>query len=296
MALVCGSAVHPMETRAATIAVLAASDVEAYRQAIDGLKSGMHDPSTAIRVFPLENKGGKPGIPAAFAKEPRTVVVAMGSEARRALSEAPVSSPVVYTMALRSDAAQAGPLQQKTVATITLDVPVEALAARLKEIFPGKVRLGIIRQTEWAGPSSARLQADARQCGLAATVAECRKAEDLQRVFLSLKDKVDFVWCLPDSSLYNGTSVQALLIASLNNRIPVVGFSASFVRAGALFGMYPDFRAVGGQTAEVIQNYLADRPVANEAAPRTFEVAVNQRVARLLGLQPAVSKEVMVFR
>jgi ABC-type uncharacterized transport system substrate-binding protein len=294
--LVCSTNLYPLQTRPSTVAVLAAPDVEAYVQAIGGLKSGMGNSSTAIRVFPLEKRGGKSAIPGALVKEAHSVVVAMGSEAARALSESPVDAPVLYTMALRADSRLARSGRQKTVSTITLDVPMDALAARLKEIFPGKVRLGVVRQTEWPGPSVVRLQADARQAGLVLVVAECQRAEDLLRVFLSLKDKVDFVWCLPDSSLYNSATVQALLIASLNNQIPVVGFSASFVRAGALMGVYADFRDIGSQTADVIQNYLGDRPVASVQSPRTFEVAVNQRVSRLLGLQPALAKEVVLFR
>lgn len=288
--------VYSLETRPATVAVLAASDVEAYAQAIEGLKSRMRDGSAAVRVFSLERRAGQPGVPAALVKEPKILVVAMGSEAARALSESAVEAPVVYTMTLRADAALVPAPHQKMVSTITLDVPVEALAARLKEVFPGKNRLGIIRQTQWKGLTAARLQAEARQSGLTATVVECGRPEDLLRVFLSLKDKVDFVWCLPDSSLYNSATVQALLIASLNNRVPVVGFSASFVRAGALLGVYADFREIGSQTADVIHSYLADQPVASVQAPRSFEVAVNQRVARLLGLQPALSKEVLLFR
>jgi ABC-type uncharacterized transport system substrate-binding protein len=294
--LITGAHVYPADMRTTTVAVLASPDVEAYRQAIDGLKAGLRGGPAVLRVFALESSGGKLSLPAAFVREPRTLVVAMGSEAARALSESPVEATAIYTMALRADVSPAGASRQKIVSTISLDVPMDALAVRLKELFPGKNRVGIIRQTEWRGPSSTRLQADARQAGIVAVIADCRKAEDLLRVFLSLKDKVDFVWCLPDGSLYNSATVQAVLIASLNNRIPVIGFSASFVRAGALLGVYSDFHCVGAQTAEAVQNYLADRPMPAQQYPKTFETAVNQRVTRLLGLQPTPSKEVALFR
>ena len=285
---------HASPSSPVVVGVLAAPDVEAYSEAIEGLKAGLHDPSVIVRVFPLEKNAATPSIPAALTRERPRVVVAMGSEAMRALEEAPIDAPVLYTMALRADMRVSGAARQKTIASIPLDVPMEALAAHLKEVFPGRGRLGIIRQAD--GQSPAPMPADARQYGLTIVMAECRKPEDVLRAFLSLKGKVDFVWCVPDGSLYNSATVQPLLIASLNNRLPVIGFSASFVRAGALLGVYAPFRGIGGQAAETVHAYLADGAVTGLQAPRNFEVSVNQRVARLLGLQPELSERVVLFR
>ena len=295
--LAAATGLHPAALAAqTTIAVVTTSDVEAYAEALDGLKSGLAGVSAEIRVFQLEKKGGKPSVPATFVAPQHGVVVAMGSEASLALSQIPIDAPVLATMILRSDADSGTARRNKTLATIALDVPVDALAARLKEVFPGKTRLGIILSPDWPGLSSAGVQAQAKQHGLAARVAVCSRAEDVLAAFLSLKGQVDFVWCLPDSSLYNSVTVQALLLASLNNRIPIIGFSASFVRAGALMGVYPDFREIGIQTAEAVRNYLAGRPLPTLETPRVFRVAVNQRVERLLGLQPSLSQGVALFR
>src|SRR5690242_20600136 len=117
--------------RQTTVAVLAAADVEAYGQAIEGLKSGLRDPSVMVRVFGLDKKGIPPGL----INPAPTIVVAMGSEAVRALATSPVDAPVFYTMALRADAIPAGAFGQHVVSTITLDVPMEALAAWMKEVF-----------------------------------------------------------------------------------------------------------------------------------------------------------------
>lgn len=108
---------------------------------------------------------------------------------------------------------------------------------------------------------------------------------------------MDFVLCLPDSTLYNSTTAKPLILASLNNRVPIVGFSANFVRAGAAIGVYPDFRDVGVQTGEIAQRGLAGQAIAADEGPRKVTVAVNQRVVRLLGLeyQPRHG-EVVTFR
>ena len=280
-----------------TVAIVTTADVEAYAEALDGLKSGLAGASAEIRVFQLEKKGNKPNLPASFVAPQHGVVIAIGSEAALALSQIPLDVPVLGTMILRSDADSGKAAGNRTPSTIALDVPIDALADRLKEVFPGKTRLGIILNPAWPGLSSAGLQALAKQHGLALHIAMCSRAEDVLAAFLSLKGQVDFVWCLPDNSVYNSVTVQALLLASLNNRLPIIGFSSSFVRAGALMGVYPDFREVGMQTAEAVRNYLAGRPLPTLETPRVFRVAVNQRVERLLGVQPSVlKKEVALFR
>jgi ABC-type uncharacterized transport system substrate-binding protein len=107
----------------------------------------------------------------------------------------------------------------------------------------------------------------------------------LIRLFLGLRGKTDFVIVLPDSSLYNNTTVSPLIVASLENQLPLVAFSSSFVRAGAAVGIYPDFHDIGAQTAGLAVRYCATQAALPEEGPRKLTVAVNQRVARLLGLE-----------
>jgi ABC-type uncharacterized transport system substrate-binding protein len=92
--------------------------------------------------------------------------------------------------------------------------------------------------------------------------------------------------------------VKPLILASLESHLLVVGFSQSFVRAGAAIGVYPDFRDVGAQTGSVAQKQLAGQTFAAEEGPRKLVVAVNQRVIHLLGIEyePRRDGEVVMLR
>lgn len=52
-----------------------------------------------------------------------------------------------------------------------------------------------------------------------------------------LKSKVDVIWTVPDTSVYNSATIKSLLLESLRKKIPVFGFSHALVRAGATFGI-----------------------------------------------------------
>jgi ABC-type uncharacterized transport system substrate-binding protein len=74
------------------------------------------------------------------------------------------------------------------------------------------------------------------------------------------------------------------VLASLESRLPLVGFSPAFVRAGAAAGIYPDYRDSGRQAAEMAERLLRGEDCGPDTGPRRIQVAVNQRVARLLGI------------
>jgi ABC-type uncharacterized transport system substrate-binding protein len=111
---------------------------------------------------------------------------------------------------------------------------------------------------------------------------ECAGPAQLLQVFQSLKDQVDLVLCFPDASLYNSATVKPLVLASLRYRLPLVGFSESFVRAGAAVGIYPNFREIGAQTADLALKALNRQPASRSETPRKYRVAVNQNITRLL--------------
>ena len=173
---------------------------------------------------------------------------------------------------------------RRRVAAVYLDVPGADIALELKALFPGKHRLGAIHNP--SRDRDAQWQARLHQQGFVVEVKECARPEELLRGFLSLKRKVDFVLLSPDSSLYNEATVKPLILALLENQLPLVGFSASFVRAGAAVGVYPEFHDIGLQAADAARRFLAAPAGFGDETPRKLSVGVNMQVLRLLGLEP----------
>src|SRR5262249_2302671 len=161
----------------------------------------------------------------------------------------------------------------EVVGEVALDFAVATICREWKQLVPGKARLGVIRNPLKNGLSSATIESQAAAAGCTAQIADCSRPEDLLQSFLSFEEAVDIVWCIPDSSLYISATVKPLLIASLERRLPLVGFSESFARAGAMMGIYPDFADIGRQTAELVRKWLAGEPFQAAQAPRKARVA-----------------------
>jgi putative tryptophan/tyrosine transport system substrate-binding protein len=141
--------------------------------------------------------------------------------------------------------------------------------------------IGILRD---AARDSEAVVAKARQQGFTIEVLDCTKPDELLRSIPTLRDKIDFLLSRPDSHLFNSTTANPILLSALQNRLPLIGFSESFVRAGAAVGVYPNYRRAGRQTAAMAKRVMRGDSRSIEP-PKVIDVAVNGRVLSLLGLE-----------
>ncbi len=258
------------------VALVTSSNVTPFDEAAEGVRSAL---GSGIRLMTVNLS--ESDVAGQLNGKDIRLVVAVGNNALDAAARLP-GTPVIATMILRQDLASfAG---RPPVGAVVLDVSIGDVLAGLARVFPGKTRVGMVRRMDAGDPSDSALVAQAKAAGILLTVVDCPRPERLLASFLALKDRVDLVWCPPDGTLYNGTTVKPLILASLENQLPVAGFSANFVRAGAAAGIYPDYRELGVQTGDMARRFLAGGDGSVES-PRKTRVALNQRVARLLGLR-----------
>lgn len=282
-----------------SVTIIATPAIEAHDAAIEGIRAALAKTSVQIRVVDLSASRTATAQPDHFAAPGTRVIIAIGTEALQLVAAERPEVPVISTMVLYKKAGGLGPPTLSPSATVLLDVPAALLLTRLKQIFPGKTRLGIIRNPNTGGPTATALEVRSRQLGFTIRVVDCPAPEQLLAELLALKGQVDFVWCLPDSALYNSVTIKPLILASIENRVPLIGFSESFARAGAAVGVYPDFRDIGLQTGEVAHQIIVGQAVQLSEGPRKLKLAVNQSVLRLLGLRytsPASTEDFSVLQ
>ena len=272
----------PLFSQPAHVTVVYTSEAGPYTEALDGLRTTIAAAATGgLTTVDLQSPNGPAELANSLQRGSSRLIISIGGDALAAITARKIDVPLVATMIMRSEQASGARL----ASAIHLDIPVTDILTELKTLFPQKTRVAIIRNPALSGQLDSAALARARQQGFSVQVADCRNPEELLRAVRSLKGQVDFVLCLPDSTLYNGTTVKPLILASLDCHLLIVGFSQSFVRAGAAIGVYPDFRDVGAQTGEIAQKQLAGQSVAADEGPRKLVVAVNPRVIRLLGVE-----------
>ena len=227
-----------------------------------------------------------------FRKASPAVAIAVGSSAAAAIDRvAPSQMVVIHSDVLECDLENRGGASPRFRTAVTVDVPSETLLSWVGRLFPGKNRVGVIRGPMQTDAYMKAFERAARQAGFTVEAMNCSHPRDVVEAFLRFKGLADLVWCPPNPQLYNSATLKPLLIASLTNRLPIIGFSEQFVQAGALFGGSADFADVGRQTAGLAFRVARNEPVPPRQAAQKFHFSYNQRVARLLGVK-AVLPEV----
>jgi len=261
------------------VVIVTTSAVEVFGQAVEGIERGL---GTAAKIIVVDLANSPDGGARELKGSDIRLFIAVGNNALEYASQLK-TAPVLATMLLRADLFASG--NHPAAGAVMLDLSLSEILADGAKLFPGRARAAIIRSHGPQALPPQTLEAEAKAAGMSIRVVDCLTPDRLLPAFLSLRGQVDFVICPPDGKLFNSTTVRPLILASLEHRLPVIGFSESFVRTGAMAGVYPDYAEVGVQTGELARKYLSGTPSGENQYPKKTRMAVNARVARLLGLR-----------
>jgi putative ABC transport system substrate-binding protein len=280
--LLCG---HQL-ARAGQIVVVLSSDAAPYAQAQAGFVKAIGNRAGDCHSVLLKDLTAK-GVDAVVGKDV-DCVVAVGTPAAAALvGKISSGAPMVFCMVAGGSAA-AFP-SAKAVYGVTTEVALGEQFNLIKRAVPNARVLGMLYRSNT--PDGVRLFKDV---GAALSpdwhleaVAVDQSSSVADAINKLMARHVDVIWTSVDSGIYDAPAVHALLLAALRANLPVFGFSAPFVRAGALVGVGVDPAAQGIQAAEIATQVLGHSWDAHKAAvqpPATYQIAVNQIVADKIGI------------
>lgn len=268
------------------VTIVLSEEGGAHAQVADKLRATLGEgapPKLAVREISLSAlKQGDP-LPA----DPGQVWVAVGAGAMQALAQRNPPQPILNVLipraAFEKIAKQGGRFADpRRYSAIFLDQSWGRQFALIRLALPKRNRVGIL-----LGPDSAdlapALRSAAKSAGLVAVTAQADDEADLLPSLKKLLAECDVLLAVPDPLLYNRNTAQTILLTTYRHRIPLFGFSPSYVKAGALAAVYSLPEQIGRQAAETLRLAVEQR-LPQPQAPRYFSVGVNPQVARSLEL------------
>jgi putative ABC transport system substrate-binding protein len=155
-----------------------------------------------------------------------------------------------------------------------------------RDLLPNLARLGFLLHV---GNPVANLQRQAVQTaadafGLHVVVAEIRGAGEIASAIEQLKGRIEAL-VVPSEPLYNASRIQ-INKSALKAQLPTIYFDRLYVEAGGLMSYGVNWIGMWRRAADFVDKILrgakpADIPIEQ---PRTFELVVNNRTAKALGL------------
>lgn len=274
----------PTPATAADIAILKSSDIAAYNQAIDGFKAAAPNGAT----FTLYDLQGDVERGRKLARQIRasgaSLVLAVGLKAALAAKLEIVDTPVIFTMVL--DPAKHD-LAPPNMTGVLIEVPPDRQFSMIRSVLPGVKRVGVLYDPSKTSLviDDARRQAKAQGFDLVASQVTAEK--DVPAALRVLLPTVSALWLVPDSTVLTDESLRFILTSSLDQTVPVIGFSPEFVRSGALMSLSVNYDDVGRQAGQLARKILGGQvalPFKAMTADR-IKMTLNLKTARFLGIE-----------
>jgi ABC-type uncharacterized transport system substrate-binding protein len=267
---------------AARVAVVLSNDSTPYQEVYQVVRSLLDDSPHELSHLYADKL-------TASSLEGAVLVVAVGVRAAEALASLPSQSPVLAVLVPRAWYVETGRTRlsdsgRSSVSAIYLDQPFERQAQLIRRAFPEVRRVGVLLsddQGDLVGDLGDALRA--QQLGL--LPGTLSSDERLMTALESVLSGTELLLAVADPLVFNRNTAQSLFLTTYRYRVPVMGYSRSLTRAGALLSLHSSPAQIGRQTAEwvigAIQGVSVRLPPPGY--PAYFSVSINKQVARSLG-------------
>jgi putative ABC transport system substrate-binding protein len=268
-----------------TIAVLFSHEAPPYQQALEGFQSRLSEQGLEASYDRWSVEGDEQ-LAAALArieKNPPKLILALGTRATRAAIAAHYATPIVATLIF-----DAGELKGAANATgVTLEFPIETQWHWFKRLLPQVRNLGVLYDPTQGRRYYRELEKQAANERVELTPAEAPAPEYLPDALKSLPSSLDALWGLGESRVLSPQTAREILLFSFRNRVPFIGLSSSWVKAGSLYALDRDYSDLGRQCADMAASIFKGAPVSSlpPTAPRKVIYSLNLKTAEHMKLE-----------
>jgi len=168
------------------------------------------------------------------------------------------------------------------LSAIYLDQPLKRQLDLITAVLPHTRSIGILYSSSPKEISSLRSQMLARK--LALVERSPTDTITMHAALQSLLQSSDVVLALPDTEIYNSATIRNILLTTYRNKTPLIGFSPAYVKAGALCAVFSTPEQLSSHALTIITGYAESHSLPAAQYAKGFEVAINEQVARSLGL------------
>ena len=267
---------------AARVTVVLSDDSAPYQEVYQVIRAYLDDTvHEAVRVYAGELSG--------TSVSGARLAVAVGVQAAESLAALPARPPVLAVLVprawyIKSGRVRLGDGGRRSASAIYLDQPFERQAQLIRLAFPEVRRVGVLLGAEQGGLVDELDEAlRTQQLGLVHQIlaADERLIAPLENVLSG----AELLLAVPDPLVINRNTAQSLFLTSYRYRDPVLGYSRSLTRAGALLSLHSSPAQIGRQAAEWVRSALGSPSIRLPSAtyPAYFSVSINEQVARSLG-------------
>lgn len=218
------------------------------------------------------------------------LIIAVGKTASTLVSRSPYIAPVLYTLISR-DTHRRLPASPNTSA-LYIDQPIARTLGLIRIALPEVRRFSSLLGPQSQGHGEA-IAAAASKLSLEPRLFTIGEAHELNKALYTAFNEGEVFVSFPDPLVVNRQTAKNIILSAYLKRIPIIGYSESLVKAGALMAVYSTPHQLAVQAARISTRLLTEPDTLRQGPfyPKDFSVAVNYQVARAFGLNIASQEQ-----
>lgn len=275
------------------IAVIKTREAEPYEIALRSLRRTLKEKGFDGRIeeFILPEDGqSKDDRLTELKKQNPQLIVTLGSAATERTAKVVKDTAVLFCMVLNPQASgfvrsMGGSGNNVTGASLDISPQVQFDAIRF--IVPNAKKIGVIynpRETESVIQQARKVT---KEMGLELVAVPISSGDKVPDALRTLEKSVDALWSVADSTTFTPASMEFIFLHTLRSKLPFMGLSPAFVKAGALMALAADYQEVGTQCGGLAAKILSGESPSTLpiTTPQKTTLHVNLKTAETLGLQ-----------
>jgi len=277
-----------------TVVAIKGNSVLPYDEVLAGFTAGIKQRNLTVDLVTLEEDNDQQQLDARIAIIRPNLILCMDLKSLEKASQIK-NIPKIFALIT---AANLEPWSGRNdICGVSLDITPAAQFRIMRQAFPERRRVGVLYNPNHNRKIIEEAKRAAPASGFNLQVFPVSTIKEIPFAFEKLEEKADLLWTLYDQTVYGPESARYILMQALQKRIPVVGFSPHFAKAGALLALYGDYYDMGQQAALqalALRSGKGDTVLLDR--PRTVRIAVNNKVGGFLGISLSSAFQKMVHQ
>ena len=268
------------------IAIIQPHNIKAHNEAVEGFLKylGRHlkqDFRTSIYESPQ-------GLYSVLNKDKSLqidLILTVGAEATAEVSQTIFDIPIVFTMVLDPDKI----LQQRPdIGGASINIPLDYQLNLIKAMLPNAKTVGVIYDPVRNADFVANSIEVAKRLGLQIQAFPVNSQKEVPEALDDVIEKTDVLWGIADYTVYNSRTTESILRNTLKARLPFIGSSELYVKAGALCSLAFSNEEIGRQAAELAIRRLSSESrllkTPESTTPANIQLVINLQTAEIIGV------------
>jgi putative ABC transport system substrate-binding protein len=273
------------------ISVIKAREAEPYEVALKSLRRTLKEKGidAQIEEFHLGDDGKDDRLRELRKKNPQ-LVVTLGSAATERVAKVIKDTPVLFCMALNPMASgfiRSMSASGNNLAGASLDIPPQIQFEAIRSLVPTAKKIGVIYNPQETETVIQQAKKTAREMGLELIAVPISSGDKVPDALRTMDKNVDALWSVADSTTFTPPSAEFIFLHTLRNKLPFMGLSPAFVKAGALLALAIDYQEVGAQCGGLATKILSGENPGSLpiTTPQKLVLHVNLKTAETIGLK-----------